>query len=137
MSLRTMSLVLAVGCALATLSVTRESDAGPVDAPYASCVTFSDGSGSCSGTFLGFRNSPNYDWVSFGVVVDPNGSHPYFSANYDANGRYAGFYCAADPSMLGAWTVPIASRGHFSIDWDAHAKCTYAFFDNGSKVQTY
>lgn len=100
----------------------------------ASCSKNADGSGSCSGTFLGFRNSANSgDWVYFQYNSTPG----YVTYAFYAN--YAGvFYsCTPNSTLQAVWPMIQSNRGYFNISWDASATCTNIWINNGSYTQNF
>lgn len=127
-----MKRVMQALCAAAVVSavaVPSVSNAG-AQYQYANCTNAANGSGSCQGTMLGFRNSSNssdYAWFFF------NGSYRSFSAH--AGGVFG--YCTPNASVATLWDLAMNARGNFSISWDSTGTCTYLAMWSGSEYANY
>jgi hypothetical protein len=106
--------------AAAALTVSAPGHAGsPASAPYASCSSNSDGSGSCSGTLEGFRvASPGpTDAASFYQWEGGAGFWARFNGVYHACQK-----SGADPLWIQTASIP--SNEWFSLSWNAQGQCT-------------
>lgn len=100
--------------------------------PPASCTFYADGSGSCSGTLLTFRNSTtSSDYASF----EQSGEGTYsFRVNFQ--GRLAECWKSVSAGSLAAnhWNAAMSHRGRFSITWNASGTCGQLYLMNASYV---
>lgn len=118
------SLVMALGSTAAL--------AGYVWNPPASCTFNVDGSGSCSGTLLTFRDSTTYsDYASFEQIGD--GSYA-FRVNFQGRRAECWKYAPAGSSAAHDWNAAISHRGRFSITWNASGTCGQLYLTNASYV---
>ncbi len=92
----------------------------------ATCQKNADGSGSCSGNFLAFRNA-----------VDA-GTYVLFSSSASGSKAFWGsfngvsFSCTADATTAPLWTDAQAAKGFFSITWTSGGICNSLMLNNGS-----
>jgi hypothetical protein len=131
MTVRQGAFALGVVATLSAMLVSERSNAGFSYIGSPSCSKNADGSGSCTGSFISFRNSPGmYDYVDFSASAYPTGTYPYFGANL--NNVY--YYCSVPAGMAVAWQTALTFRSSFTIQWDQNANCTYANFQNASQT---
>jgi hypothetical protein len=128
-------LVLGMFCGIAMLASTS-AYAGYQDSGTAQCVSNADGSGSCEGTMLGFRNAPNSAFA-------------YFSDDYDSLGVGLGFYAFINNNPYACSVVPgsalegmlrrnaMIADGYFYITWDKKQNCSGARFRHGSAYKNF
>jgi hypothetical protein len=91
-----------------------------------SCVKNADGSGSCSGNFLAFRNAA--DANTYVLFHSSASGAKMFWGSY--NGVY--FSCTADATAGALWSDAQAAKGYFSISWNSSGVCTSLSLNNGS-----
>lgn len=133
--MHSMTKLLVAGACGALMLVARPA---PSEAGYtwqtASCSANSDGSGSCAGTFLGFRNSSGAsDYAQFQSNTTPGFVPQIFYAVYA--GRL--YSCVPDANIQAIWPMVMAARGYFSVSWDASGTCHNLWLNNGSYTQNF
>jgi hypothetical protein len=124
-----MKKTIAVLFALVVLASVSPSHAG-YQFKSASCYRNSDGSGSCSGTLLGFRTlgTPNYYAEFFASTWLPAAFIGYTDTYYA---------CTPNDAVKALWPMAMANQGEFYIAWDAHSTCTTLGLYNESSASNY
>ncbi len=120
-----MALVLAALCAIPAVSHAGDT--------YES---FSCGSNSCWGTFLGARDSTtSSDFVWFQQVSSASGARNTFYATY-AGTQHS---CVAPTTgpIAAEWPQATLAQGYFYIAWDAYGNCNSLGLTNGSPYSTF
>jgi hypothetical protein len=121
-------LVAVVG--IVTVLVSTRSEAG-WEYNFANCSKQSDGSGSCGGTFKGFRyNSDPLADAEFHMDSWPNGETSYWFQAYLNSVPYS---CQATTSdVFSLWPSAMSARGEFGVYWDASGRCSFLRITNVS-----
>lgn len=101
------------------------------------CTAYSDGSGFCYGSFLGFRNHPNS--LVFASFTDSESGYREFSARYAPDSTSAAqFYgCMPGDAVKPLWSAAIQHRGYFYISWGANGLCNRLHLANGSQYSNF
>lgn len=128
-TLKTVKWGAVAAMTLAALAVPGRSEAGDTSYVSPDCVKYSDGSGYCRGSMLGFRNSPYTDaWAVFETNLTNNWT--YFFAKY--NGQY--FACYPDAATSARFASAMAANGYFYVRWDTTSTCTTLYVFNESSA---
>jgi hypothetical protein len=110
----------------------ESSQAGYVAADSASCTKYSDGSGYCSGTMRGFRQSSGtYDQAIFYVT-------PTF-VSFNASLAGTGYGCMFSTTSVGIMafaTAATQTNGYFLVSWDSNGYCGTSYYYQGSSYST-
>jgi hypothetical protein len=136
---RKVTFLSVLGLALigTTLCVARTSKAGNVVTGPATCNVQSSQWGTCSGTFLGVRNSPDpTDYVQFTSASATASGGSTFSIS--VSGKVYSCYVAPETDMaaqVGRDEV-LNARGYFSVSW-ANGYCSNITLINGSQFGNY
>ena len=117
---------IVVAAALAALSVLpSRSEAGinqGTTRPW--CYKEADGSGSCGGTFTGFRATADVNAYAF-VQSQINGLGPV-TATFSAELNGVQYSCTAqDAPVIDALFHLAATQHYFAIQWDAFGICRW------------
>jgi hypothetical protein len=97
----------------------------------ATCTKNADGSGVCSGTIKGFRNTANStDYVEFAYNSDPSFVTRAFYASF--NGQFMGCSPTATSVVSSVWPMAMDNTDSFQITWDASGTCTNIFLAHSS-----
>jgi hypothetical protein len=124
---------LAALCALGGVAVAKRSSAGLVIGQNAVCLKNADGTGSCTGTFIGFRNSPGAgDYLGFEVKSQLVGTTVKPKLIFGASFAGVPYSCQASEAYLSTWTMALASRGNVTVIWDKEGNCNYVDLSNSS-----
>ncbi len=109
------------------------SFAGFIDENPPRCTKYADGSGTCEGTFIGFRNTANSkDNVFF--QTDSRASEVFFA---ELNSQYyICFINNASPDLQKIFDLNLTGHGRFWISWDANLNCNEASYVAGSAYMT-
>jgi hypothetical protein len=120
-------------CILGGVAVAKRSNAGLTLGQNAVCTKNADGSGNCTGTFVGFRNSPGSgDFMGFEVTSILSGTTVKPKLVFGASYAGATYSCHASEAYLSTWTVAMASRGNVAVSWDKDQNCDYVDLSNSS-----
>jgi hypothetical protein len=129
-------LALATFAAIPVLLDSAPSGAGVQSSDYAYCQKYSDGSGQCGGTMLGFRN--NSDPGAYAVFFTGNPGGTYVSDQFWASLNGQSYSCvvpqsgATSAAMTAIWPSLETTVGYWSVSWDAHGNCGMAYVYNDS-----
>jgi hypothetical protein len=108
----------------ATVALALVASSASAASPYASCSKNADGSGQCSGNFVGFASTGNAAYFE-----DYDGYEAIFWARF--NGGY--YACAAmNPIPLWDQAASLGPTVMFNVDFDASGHCTFVSFQNTS-----
>ena len=116
--------------ALMTLFVAAPSHAG-TQYEYGVCASYSDGSGYCGGTFLGFRNYSDPTTYA-GFHTSSSGTNAFLS-----NWNGSAHTCLASSAVVGLWPQLQTARGYFYVHWNASGICDSVAFTNGSSYANF
>jgi hypothetical protein len=123
-----LSLAVLGGAPLAYAGSTTES---------AYCYKNTDGSGSCYGTFLGFRNHAGSGTYAY-FYKHSSGSKSFSGAYTDTSTNTTSYFsCTPDAATGALWTKAVAAQGYFSISWNTSGTCTYLSLYNGSLYSNF
>jgi hypothetical protein len=101
------------------------------------CFKATDGSGFCSGNFLGWRNSAtSTEYVYFSE--NDSGTRSFY-ARYVVAGSTSPttFTCTPDTSVTAMWREALAHKGYFSVSWDELGNCFNLVLSNGSQYSHF
>lgn len=123
-----LSVAVLGGASLAYAGSTSES---------AYCYKNTDGSGSCYGNFLGFRNHAGSGTYAYFYKND--GGSKYFYGAYTNTSTSTTTYvsCTPDAATAALWTKALAHEGYFNIQWNTSGTCTYLSLYNGSQYSSF
>ncbi len=97
------------------------------------CARSQDGSGYCTGTHDGARNSHGSgDQVSFAL---DNTGFAYFGALYDGGTYGCTKTTTADSLDALVWNAAASSRNYFYVTWNAAGTCEWVYIGNFSAHQ--
>ena len=98
-----------------------------------SCSVQSDGSGYCTGTHQGARDSAGfYDQASFTMATD---GFAYFGAVYSGTSYSCSKIVTAGSLEALTWNAAISSRNYFYVTWDSAGTCEWVYIGNMSAHQ--
>lgn len=118
-----LSVAVLGGASLASAGTTSES---------AYCYKNTDGSGSCYGTFLGFRNHAGSSTYAYFYKND-SGSKSFSGAYTNTSTSVTTYFsCTPDAATGALWSKALAHNGYFSISWNSSGVCTSLYLNNGS-----
>ncbi|MBN1206256.1 MAG: hypothetical protein JXB05_15170 [Myxococcaceae bacterium] len=100
------------------------------------CSKSPDGSGSCNGTFLGFRNDSGASTQAYFYKND-GGFKSFYGAFTNPLGELVTAGCIPDAATGALWSKALAHEGYFSISWDSSGTCTYLYLANSSQYSTF
>lgn len=128
-----MSRVLKYGGALAVagLLASMNAEAGQ-QWTTAACSKASDGSGSCYGNFLAFRN--NSDPSTYASFIEYASGSRYFQAWWPTTGVVS---CVPNATVANLWPRIMLHEGYFYVTWDATGTCNQLILNNGSHHSSF
>jgi hypothetical protein len=101
------------------------------------CYQYADGSGYCSGNFLGWRNSSTAGEYAYFYEND-SGSRSFY-ARYQVSGAtsLSTYSCIPDASVAAMWGEALSHKGQFSVYWNASGSCYSLYLYNGSQYSNF
>jgi hypothetical protein len=115
---------------LGLAAIPNDANAGRRD-ESAYCSKYSDGSGTCSGSFAGFRN--HSDPGAYIMFSRPSNSNRWFFAQFGSHS----IACVPNASVTAVWPDAMTAGGYFWIDWDKYGNCTAMSHFAGSLYRNY
>ena len=102
----------------------------------ASCSKNTDGSGSCTGSLLGFRNhSAASTYARF--YKHATGAKSFTAAYTPSSGTVTYYSCTPDAAVAAIWDRAMRHRAYFSISWNADGTCTSLYLSNNTQYANY
>jgi hypothetical protein len=122
--------------AMGVMGVASSASAGSTF-QYAYCAANADGSGYCSGNFLGFRNHAGSGTQVYFNHTDWNTKS--FRVDYQASSTAAvqTFMCTPSSAVAALWSSAMSHSGYFNIEWDAAGICTRLQLYHGSQYSNF
>ena len=106
--------------AAALIGGATAASGGYVSESYAYCQKRADGSGSCAGTFLGFRNLA--DPQARASFYFNHAGQSVFQAHFNGQWHNCLLPANANAHQLAS---SVKANHWFTVEWDASATCTY------------
>jgi hypothetical protein len=129
-----MKKIVTAMATMALLAISSPAHAGQVS-DSASCSKNPDGSGSCYGSYAGFRNTSGPgDYAEF--VGGTNGASNDITFYASLAGSF--YSCDVNLSTTPTWLLSGQMTGHsyFAVNWNSSGQCTNLTVINGSWTTT-
>ena len=134
--MKKMMMKLAPVLSLAVLGASSVALAGSqLETTY--CYANTDGSGTCYGNLLGFRNDSNAG--TYARFYEYASGSKYFNAAFKVAGATGVSYysCSPNATVAAAWDEVQSLNAYFFISWDANGTCDYLAITNGSQYANF